>query len=92
MLKTAAQTLAKPLPNVANSIIGEVVGTSLPKTIKVRVGRVKIHPLVQKVIKIYIYFLKCQMPNQTHIYLGITIHNTLSITYSLLSYYYIKIL
>jgi ribosomal protein S17 len=40
------------LPSMKNSFFGYVIGTAMQKTIKVRVERIKMHPIVKKVTSI----------------------------------------
>ncbi|KAJ3097482.1 hypothetical protein HDU97_004849 [Phlyctochytrium planicorne] len=49
--------MASNAPKAAQSFMGLVVGTAMQKTIKVRVARPRIHPLVQKPVIYHKNFL-----------------------------------
>ena len=48
---------AMPPHHPGQSFIGLVVGTAMNKTIKVRIEKIKMHPLVQKPVKRHVNFL-----------------------------------
>ncbi|KAI9197161.1 uncharacterized protein BJ171DRAFT_446605 [Polychytrium aggregatum] len=45
--------LSKERAPVANVLFGEVVGTKMQKTVKVRVANTKMHPIIQKPVTIH---------------------------------------
>ncbi|KAJ3256252.1 hypothetical protein HK103_005615 [Boothiomyces macroporosus] len=45
------------MPNPRQTFFGHVIGTAMQKTIKVRVEKIKIHPIVQKPVRSHKNFL-----------------------------------